>query len=128
MEATGLAAARGRSLVHFDMYAHNILLTGDQVLFVDWPHARLGAPFVDVVILPASAAADGVDPEPFIAISPLTASVDPRVIDGLLAAHAGFCMHGALSPLEAGLEPVFAAKRELGLAAAGWLQRRLLSR
>ena len=124
LEGDGLTAARGSALVHFDMFAHNILLTADQVLFVDWPHARLGAPFIDVVLLLASAVADGVDPEPFMAASPLTAGIDPGAIDGLLAAHAAFCLSGALQPPEPGLEPIHAAKLELGLAALGWLGRR----
>src|SRR5205085_1421957 len=49
LEEAGLAAARGDSLVHFDLYAHNVLLTPDRVVFVDWPHARLGAPVVHLV-------------------------------------------------------------------------------
>jgi hypothetical protein len=128
LEAHGLAAARGSALVHFDMYAHNILLTADRVLFVDWPHARAGAPFVDAVLLLASAVADGIDPEPFLAASPLTANVDPRAIDGLIAAQAGFCLGGAMYPAEPGLEPIFAAKLALGLAALTWLARRLRER
>jgi hypothetical protein len=114
--------------VHFDMYAHNILLTADKVLFVDWPHARRGAQFIDAVLLLASAVADDVDPEPFVASSPLTADVDARLIDGLLAAQAGFCLGDATRPPEAGLEPIRAAKLELGLAALSWLRRRLSAR
>ena len=124
LEALGLAAARGSALVHFDMYAHNILLTPGRVLFVDWPHACLGAPFVDTVLLLASTVADGVDPEPFLAASPLTARVDPQAIDGLIAAQAGFCLGGAMYPPEPGLEPIYAAKLDLGLAALTWLARR----
>jgi Phosphotransferase enzyme family len=125
LEEAGMAAAQGNSLMHSDMYAHNILLTADRVLFVDWPWARLGAPGVDLVILLASAAGDGIDPEPFLAASPLTAGVSPAVINGLLAAHAGFCMGGGLWPPLPGLEPIHAAKLKLGLASLGWLQRRL---
>ncbi len=128
LEVHGVAVARGSALVHFDMYAHNILLTADRVLFVDWPHATVGAPFIDTVLLLASAVADGVDPEPFLAASPLTASVDPLAIDGLIAAQAGFCLRDAMYPAKPGLEPIFAAKLELGLAALTWLARRLESR
>jgi hypothetical protein len=125
LEVYGLAAAQGSALVHFDMFAHNILLTAERVLFVDWPHARLGAPFIDTVLLLASAVADGVDPEPFLAASPVTATLDPRAVDGLIAAQAGFCLNGAMYPPEAGLEPIFAAKLKLGLAALTWLERRV---
>src|ERR671916_582069 len=47
LERAGLDTARGGSLVHCDLYPHNILLTPDRVVVVDWPHARLGAPVVD---------------------------------------------------------------------------------
>lgn len=125
MEAAGKAAAHGCALVHFDMYAHNILLTAGQVLFVDWPWARRGAPMVDTVMLLASAAADGIDPEPFLAASQAAAGVGSHALTALLAAHAGFCMSGALQTPEPGLEPIYAAKLELGTAALGWLERRL---
>jgi hypothetical protein len=128
LEVHGLHAAQGSALVHFDMFAHNIMLTPDRVLFVDWPHARLGAPFVDTVLLLASAVVDGVDPEPFLAASPVSAHVDPRAIDGLIAAQAGFCLNGATHPPQPGLEPIWAAKLELGLAALTWLARRLEAR
>jgi hypothetical protein len=128
LEVHGVAAAQGPALVHFDMFAHNILLTPGRVLFVDWPHARLGAPFVDTVLLLASAVGDGIDPEPFLAASPVTAGVDPHAIDGLIAAQAGFCLKDALHPPQLGLEPIYATKLELGLAALTWLARRLEAR
>jgi thiamine kinase-like enzyme len=56
LEEEGLAAAHGPLLVHFDLYPHDILLTPQRVLFVDWPHARLGASVVDLVIVLSSAA------------------------------------------------------------------------
>src|SRR5262249_691347 len=98
LEEKGLTAAQGPSLVHFDMYPHNILLTTDQVLFVDWPHARLGAPLVDLLLFLSSTAASGIDPEPILARQPLTAHIEPDAIDAVLAAHAGFCLAGALHP------------------------------
>jgi Ser/Thr protein kinase RdoA (MazF antagonist) len=63
LERAGLDTARGDALVHCDLYPHNILLTPDRVVAVDWPHARLGAPVVDLVTVLTSAAADGLDPE-----------------------------------------------------------------
>jgi hypothetical protein len=51
LEERGLVAARGATLVHFDALPHNIVLTRDGVYFVDWPHARLGAPFIDLLML-----------------------------------------------------------------------------
>jgi Phosphotransferase enzyme family len=125
LETAGLAAARGSSLVHFDLFAHNILLTDSGVLFVDWPYARPGAVFVDVVMLLASAAADGIDPEPFLRASGLADQASAFAIDGLLAAHAGACLTVALRSPEPGLEPIYSAKRALGEAALTWLRHRL---
>jgi hypothetical protein len=110
------------------MYPHNILLTEDRVLFADWPHARLGAPFVDLLLLLSSAAASGIDPEPILTSQPQAAGIEPRTIDAVLAAHTGFCLAGALLPAPPGLEPIIEAKLSLGQAAITWLTRRIASR
>jgi aminoglycoside phosphotransferase (APT) family kinase protein len=128
LENIGLAAAQGESLVHFDAYAHNILLAGERVLFVDWPHARAGAPFIDLITFAASAAAAGVDADQLLADRTVTDRLDPHIIDAVLAAHAGFCLAGSLRRPEPGLAPIVAAKAELGAAATAWLRRRLAGR
>jgi Ser/Thr protein kinase RdoA (MazF antagonist) len=125
LEAEGLRKAKGESLVHFDAYPHNILLTADRVLFADWPHARLGAPFIDLILFASSAAAAGVDPEPIVTGYSPAAATGPPVIDAVLAAHAGFCLRGSLYTATPDFAPIIAAKAELGTAAITWLQRRL---
>jgi len=125
LEEAGLAAAQGRSLVHFDAYPHNILLTGERVLFADWPHARLGAPFLDLIMFASGAAAAEIDPEPIVTRRAPASDTDPHVIDAVLAAHAGFCMGGGLYSGSPALAPIIAAKTELGIAATAWLQRRV---
>lgn len=123
LEQQGLtAAAAGNTLLHFDVYAHNILLTSDRAVFVDWPHARIGNPLVDLVLLLSSAAADGLDPEPFAE----TGSKDiDNDIDAILAANAGFLLAGGLSAPVPGLEAIQATKLHLGTGALRWLQSRL---
>ncbi len=125
LEEEGLAAAQGSSLVHFDLYPHNILLAGERVVFVDWPHARLGTPVVDLVMMLSSAATDGVDPEPFLARHAVAARGAPAVVDAVLAAHAGFCVAGGLYPLPPGLAAIGEAKLSIGRGAVDWLRRRL---
>lgn len=44
-------AAAGDTLVHGDVRADNVLLTHDRVVFVDWPWAARGAPWLDVVFM-----------------------------------------------------------------------------
>ena len=128
LEEEGMAAARGSSLVHFDLYPHNILLTPRGALFVDWPHARLGAPVVDLVIVLSSVAADRINPEPVLRNHAGTADLEPGTIDAILAAHAGFLLGGGLSPAPPGLEPIIEAKRRLGHGAVTWLRQRLAAR
>jgi len=126
LEDVGLAAARaGDSLVHFDALPHNVLLTADSVLFVDWPHARLGAPCIDMVMVLASAAADGIDPEPVLATQPLASQAAPRQLTAVLAALTGFWLAGAVEDVPPGLEPIVAAKRALARGGLGWLRQRL---
>jgi len=117
LERDGMEAAQGDSLVHFDLYPHNVLLTNDRVVFVDWPHARLGAPVIDLITLLSSVAADGIDPAPYLPDSL------PASFDAILAAHAGFLLAGAFTPMPLGLEPIAAEKLRLGTGAVRWLQR-----
>jgi hypothetical protein len=124
-EGRGLAAATGTALVHFDVLPHNILLTCDQVTVVDWPHARLGAPVIDLLMVLASAAADGLDPDPVLRTQPVATAVDEADVTGVLAALTGFWLAGALNSMPPGLGPIAAAKLHLGRGALWWLQRRL---
>jgi hypothetical protein len=125
LERAGLAAARGDTLVHFDALPHNILRTDRRVLFVDWPHARLGAPFIDLLTVLASAGGTGIDLDPLLAGQAVTAGTEPADLDGVLAALTGFWLSGGLAELSPALRPVAAAKLALGRGALCWLQRRL---
>jgi hypothetical protein len=73
----------------------------------------------------ASAATDGIDPDPILARHALTTDVEPRTIDAVLAAFAGFCLTGGLALAPAGLHAIADAKIRLGGATVGWLARRL---
>ena len=54
------AAVAGDTLLHLDLRADNILIRKDgEVLFVDWPAAGRGAPFLDVVGMAPSVAMQG---------------------------------------------------------------------
>jgi len=125
IERAGLAAARGQTLVHFDVLPHNILRTDRRVLFVDWPHARLGAPFIDVLTVLASAGDAEIDLDALLAGQSVAAGVEPELLDAVLAALTGFWLAGGLAELPSALRPIAAAKRALGRSALSWLQRRL---
>ena len=63
LEATWATHAAGGTLLHGDVRADNLLLTGDGVMVVDWPHACRGAAFADLVFFAPSVAMQG-GPEP----------------------------------------------------------------
>ena len=72
------AATAGTTLLHLDIRGDNVLLLDDRVLFVDWPHACVGAAWIDLVLmLPSVAMQGGPPPESVLAGSGL----EPRAAD-----------------------------------------------
>jgi hypothetical protein len=92
-------------------------------MLVDWPHARLGAPIIDLLTVLASGAADGIDPEPILAAQPVSATGEAADIDAILAALSGFSLAGAVD--KTCPAAIAAAKMRFGRGALGWLLRRL---
>jgi aminoglycoside phosphotransferase len=119
------AAAEGHSLVHGDLRADNILLTPDEVVFVDWPHARIGAPWLDLLFLLPSAAATGTDPEEVWAAYPPARAADPDAVTAVLVALTGFFLRQSLLPPPPNLEKVRAFQRVQGEAALRWVDARM---
>jgi Ser/Thr protein kinase RdoA (MazF antagonist) len=118
-------AARGVTLVHFDLRADNILLAADRVYFVDWPHACVGTAWVDAVACaPSVAMQGGLEPEELLRRWPGAAEAEAHAITAVLASVAGFFTHRALLPSPPGLptlRPFQAAQAEI---ARRWLARR----
>ncbi len=126
LEAGWPAAAAGSALLHGDLRADNMLLTPDRVVFVDWPGACVGAPWVDLVfLLPSVAMQGGPDPEQVVAAHPVTRGVDRGALTAMLAAVAGFFVSVAMEPAPPGLPTVRAFQRAQGAAALRWLRRRI---
>ncbi len=73
----------------------------------------------------SNAWADSIDPEPLLTGQQIMRGTAPADVDAVLGAFAGFCITGGLHSIEPGLEPIGAAKRELGRGALGWLEQRL---
>ncbi|HEV2087587.1 MAG TPA: aminoglycoside phosphotransferase family protein [Cryptosporangiaceae bacterium] len=119
-------AAAGEALLHGDLRADNILLTPDQVVFVDWASACVGAPWVDLVfLLPSVAMQGGPDAEEVVATHPVTRGVDPDALTAMLASVAGFFVSVGLEPAPPGLPTVRAFQLAQGAAAVRWLRHRL---
>lgn len=119
-------AASGTTLLHGDVRADNVLLTPERVVFVDWPWACIGAPWVDLVLmLPSVAMQGGGDPEQIVGDHPLTAGVRAGDVTAVLTAVTGFFMYESMQPPPPGLPTLRAFQRAQGLAGLAWLRRRL---
>jgi aminoglycoside phosphotransferase len=126
LEAGWPAAVAGDTLVHGDLRADNLLLAGGRVVFVDWPQAMVGAPWLDLLcMLPSVAMQGGPDPAQVWRTSPLARAADPAAVDAALAALAGFFVHDALLAPPPGLPTLREFQRLQGEPALAWLRSRI---
>ncbi len=99
MEASWSAHAAGPTLLHADIRADNLLLTDDGVVVVDWPHACLGAVFVEVVLLaPSVAMQGGPEPAELLARSRDGRSASCADLTATMCALAGYFTERSLRP------------------------------
>ena len=125
LEADIESAARGRTLLHQDLRADNVLLTDDAVRVVDWPHARIGAAWVDLLwFAPSVAMQGGPAPEALLRQFGPAGGADPDAIDVVIAAIAGFFTLGSLLPDPPGLPTLRAFQAAQGGIARSWLAQR----
>ncbi len=114
----------GSTLVHTDIRADNILITGDRVVFVDWPHAKVGAPWVDLVFfLPSVAMQGGPDPDPVFWHHPTAQGADRGSVRSVLAGLAGFFIHGATEDPPPGMPTLRRFQLAQGVQAVDWIRR-----
>jgi hypothetical protein len=129
LEAGWREAIVGDTLLQFDSRADNMLLGEDRVWLVDWPHAVVGAPWVDLLAFLPSAVLDGApDPEEIWLAHPLGAAADQARADAVLAAFTGFFLRQSTLLPPPGIPTVRAFPRAQGEVALDWLGRRLRSR
>ena len=128
LEAAWEQASAGGTLLHADVRADNLLLTPERVVFVDWPHASLGAPWVDLLaFLPSVAMQGGPKPWELFDDHPVARPAAPDDVDAVLAALAGFFAQRSTLPPPPGLPTLREFQRAQGIEALGWLRRRLES-
>ncbi|MGW4527870.1 phosphotransferase [Amycolatopsis sp. NPDC004378] len=126
LESGWASAARGDTLLHADLRADNLLLTADAVMVVDWPYAVTGAPWVDgLLFLPSVAATSAIDPEQAWRGFRPAHAVDPDQVNAVLAAIAGDFLFQSLLLAPDNLPTLRAHQHEKGMAALGWLRRRI---
>ena len=124
LEAGATDAAAGDTLLHLDVRADNLLLVDDRVLVVDWPHARIGAAWVEVAFFaPSVAMQGGPPPEGLLARHATGRAADPEAVTAVVAAIAGFFTWQSLQPPPPGIPTVRAFQAAQGKVARAWLAR-----
>jgi aminoglycoside phosphotransferase (APT) family kinase protein len=120
-----VAGVSGDTLLHLDVRADNLLLTDDDVYFVDWPHAQIGPPWVDAAAFaPSVTMQGGPDPEELFARWPGAAEAEPEEVTAVVASVAGFFVYRALLPPPPGLPTLRAFQAAQGAVARRWLAER----
>jgi aminoglycoside phosphotransferase (APT) family kinase protein len=127
LEAGWRDAVRGDALVHLDVRSDNVLLTPTGAVFVDWPHACIGAPGLDLLLmLPSVALEGGGEPEAVLArTAPALGALDRVAIDAVVAALAGYFVHQSAMPDPPGLPTVRGFQRAQAEATLRWIRTRL---
>jgi Ser/Thr protein kinase RdoA (MazF antagonist) len=111
-------AAAGDTLVHCDLRADNILISGGRVYVVDWPWACRGAAWFDRVGLLPSVGMQGGPPPHELFPDP-----DPAVTKAI-AAFTGYLVRNARMPAPPGLPTLRAFQGAQGVVALEWLRQR----
>lgn len=120
------AAVEGNTLLHVDLRADNMILTDDRVFIVDWPHARVGAAWVDPMFMaPSVAMHGGPDPEDFLMRCASVQGVARHRIDAAVAGMAGFFTSEGMEPIPPGLPGIRAFQEAQGVVARRWLATRM---
>jgi aminoglycoside phosphotransferase len=124
LESEWREAVQGSTLLHGDVRSDNLLLTGNGVVFVDWPHACVGTPVFDLVAwAPSVVLEGGPDPEELLALSTSTSVLDRDALAVLVAAFGGFLVRHALRPSPPGLPTLRTFQGAQGAVAIAWLRR-----
>ncbi|MGI8826655.1 MAG: phosphotransferase family protein [Chloroflexota bacterium] len=125
LEAHGPAAVAGDTLVHMDVRADNLLMTPNRVVLVDWPHACVGAAWVDVMAFaPSVAMQGGPEPEHVLIRHPAARHADPNDITAAVASLAGYFTSKALLPAPPGIPTLRPFQAAQGVVARRWLAQR----
>lgn len=126
LERAVAGAVAGETLLHFDLRADNILLARDRVFFVDWPHATVGASWLDgVAFAPSVAMQGGPEPEALLRRWPSAVKADHQAVSCAVASVAGFFTYRALLPPPPGLPTLRPFQAAQGEVARQWLAQRL---
>jgi aminoglycoside phosphotransferase (APT) family kinase protein len=125
LEEQAAEAVEGETLVHLDIRADNLLLTEDRVYLVDWPHAHVGAAWLDAIgFAPSVAMQGGPEPEELLGRWPGAEEADDEAVTAAVASVAGFFTQRVLLPPPPGLPTLRSFQAAQGDVARAWLARR----
>ena len=125
IEDTVSGALDGDTLLHCDFRADNVLLTLERTWFVDWPHARVGPPWLDAVAFASSVTMQGgPPPEEVISWHSACRAADADAVTAAVVALAGYFTHRAVQPPPPGLPTLRAFQDAQGVVAREWVSQR----
>jgi hypothetical protein len=114
IDATGPDVLAGRSVLHLDVRSDNVCLTDRGAVLVDWNHAAVGNPQLDVAFwLPSLSMETGAPPD--------DPSLDPRVVALVAGFFAGLAGQPAIADAP-GVRPFQRAQLQVALP---WAARAL---
>lgn len=127
IEAGWREASAGKTLVHTDVRADNLLIDRDGAFWVvDWPHACIGAGWSDkLFMLPSVGLGDGPSPSAVEAALDPFAGVDSGAVDALLVALLGYFTFMSLQPSSPGLPTLRGFQRDQAEVSRRWISDRL---
>ncbi len=124
LEARAPAAVEGDTLLNFDVRADNLLIAKDKVFFVDWPWARVGAPFVEwIALAPSVYMQGGPKPGELLEMARLP-GIDAAAIDAVIASMTGYFLAYSRRPPPPGIPTVRAFQAAQGEISLAWLRER----
>ena len=122
LETKWSVASKGTSLVHTDLRADQILITDSKAVFLDWPHAKIGASWIDFLFLfPSIVLQKGPSMSELVQRSPL-AHVPKADLFSVGAALAGFFLWNSLQPPPPRLTTLREFQRNQGNVVVRWLE------
>ncbi len=125
LEKKAPEAVAGHTLIHFDVRADNIVMTDEAIWFVDWPHACIGAEWLDVILFaPSVAMQGGLLPEDLRLLHPACREANPNAITAAVVSMAGMLTFNGLLPPPPGLPTLREFQAAQGKVACEWIAQR----